>query len=122
MRVLIVDDSSDHRARLRRFLEEMGNDVTEAATGHDAISLYRKIRPDWVALDRVMPDMGGMSTLEQLRHVDPFVKVVMISSSNTVSELLEAREAGAQAFLLKPLKREKVENTLRKLKLLGEEK
>ena len=122
MRVLIVDDSSSHRTRLRRFLEELGNDVTEASTGHDAISLYQEVRPDWVALDRVMPDMGGMSTLEHLRSVDPHVKVVMISSSNTVSELLEAREAGAQAFLLKPLKREKVENTLRKLKLLGEGK
>ena len=117
MKVLIVDDSENHRSQLRRLLEEMGNVVVEAATGKEALSIYEDLRPDFVALDRVMPELDGVTTLERLRKVDPLVKVVIVSSSNTVSELLEAREAGAKGFLLKPLRKEKVEEAIRKLQV-----
>lgn len=81
--------------------------------------MYGDLRPDIVALDRVMPELDGVTTLARLRQVDPNVKVVMVSSSNTVAEMLEAREAGAKGFLLKPLRREKVEQAIRKLQELG---
>lgn len=116
--MLIVDDSENHRSKLRQLLEELGGEVTEAVSGAEALSLYSKCRPDVVALDRVLPDLdgvSGLSTLEQLRRVDPDVKVVMLASSHTVSEMLQAREAGAAGFLLKPLKREKVRDVLHRL-------
>ncbi|MBI1862426.1 MAG: response regulator [Deltaproteobacteria bacterium] len=119
VKVLIVDDSVSHRSQLRRFLEELGNQVVEASTGMEALSMYGDLRPDIVALDRVMPELDGVTTLARLRQVDPNVKVVMVSSSNTVAEMLEAREAGAKGFLLKPLRREKVEQAIRKLQELG---
>ncbi len=115
MKVLIVDDSVDHRSKLRQYLEEMGSHVTEAGSGAEALSIYGTLKPDVVALDRVMPDLNGLSTLEELKRVDPNAKVVMISSTHTVSEMLEAREAGALGFLLKPLKREKVRDVINKL-------
>ena len=68
-----------------------------------------------MALDSVMPRMSGVSTLAHLKKVDPNVKVVMVASSATVSEMLEAREAGASGFIMKPLQKEKVENAIRKL-------
>ena len=119
MKILIVDDSASHRCLLRQLLEELGNQVVEATNGSEALLLYDEVRPDLVALDRVMPELDGVTTLERLRKVDPNVKVVMLSSSNTVSELLEAREAGAQGFLLKPLRREKVREAIRKFQESG---
>jgi two-component system chemotaxis response regulator CheY len=115
VKVLIVDDSDAHRSKLKDYLEEMGGQVLEASSGPEALRLYGKERPDFVALDTVMPEMDGLSTLEQLRQLDPHVKVVMVTSTATVSEMPQAREAGAHHFLIKPLKREKVEEVCKKM-------
>jgi two-component system chemotaxis response regulator CheY len=106
-RILAVDDSRASLNIMKRLLRDSGFEVVgEARRGDEALSEYRRLSPDVVLLDIVMPDMDGVKVLEELRGLDPGACVVMFSSMGTPDKIRECTEKGAKGFVMKPCSRE----------------
>lgn len=101
--VLVVDDSSLARRMLRRMLEEMGHSVEEATDGASALEQFFLKQPDIVMLDMVMTGMYGLEVLAKMREINPNVRVIVASADIQTSTRDKAREAGAAAFVNKPV-------------------
>ena len=114
--VLIVDDSLFMRKLIRRMMENAGYQVVgEAENGEGCIEKYQELRPDVVTLDMTMQGMGGLQALRQLIHIDPMVKVVMISSLGQETIIKNAITMGAKAFIVKPFKERHILAVLNKV-------
>ena len=79
--ILWVDDEVDGLAAHRRFLEEQGFAVAQAAHGDDALALLRRQPYSVVLLDEQMPGKDGLATLEEIKDVKPNLPVVMVTKS-----------------------------------------
>ena len=113
--VLIVDDARFIRTMLKDLLQSSGTYriAAEAANGREAVDLYRKVDPDLVLMDIVMPEMDGIqATLEILRE-DPAATIVMCSAMGQEALVVEAIQAGAKDFILKPFTEERILTVLR---------
>jgi two-component system chemotaxis response regulator CheY len=114
--VLIVDNAEFMRVMLKDILSESGlNVVGEAGDGQEAISLYRELRPDLVAMDINMPNMDGITALKMILDEDPSALVVMITALGQKEKVLESIQAGAKDFIVKPFDQERVEATISRL-------
>jgi two-component system, chemotaxis family, chemotaxis protein CheY len=105
MKVLLVDDSGTIRHVQRKALAELGiTEVTEAADGFEALAEAEKTRPDLVFMDWHMPNQSGIQALRVMK-ANPGLKhipVIMVSTDAAKANILEARQAGAVAFVIKP--------------------
>jgi len=113
-RVLIVDDEAPARQRLRHLLEEFAGllVVGEAATGDEAVRLAGELHPDVVLLDVRMPGMNG---LEVARHLALFARMpAVIFTTAYDAYAVEAFEAHAVGYLLKPVRAEKLSDALQR--------
>lgn len=114
--ILIADDAEFMRDILRQIIEDMDWSVAaEAADGQEAITLYRKMRPDLVLLDITMPRMDGTEALTAILAEDPDAQVVMISALGQKDQVLDAIKAGARDFIIKPLDHDRVTDTLERI-------
>ena len=115
-RVLIADDASFMRQMIREIVEPEGYEiVAEAADGVEAVEQYEAVRPDLVTMDIVMPKRSGIDAVRRIMEVDPAACVVMCSALGQESLVMEALQAGAKDFIVKPFKPEAVLETLGKL-------
>ena len=106
---LIVDDSAFARFHLRRLMDSFDNVIaSEAANGNEAISEYRRLRPDIVLMDIVMPGLEGVETVRRICEDDPKARVIMISSVSYRDKVQEALAAGARYFIPKPVTTEEL--------------
>ena len=102
MRILLVDDHPITRGALSSLLENHGFTVAgEADDGEQAIELARRLLPDLVLLDLLMPGLDGLSALPRLREAAPGCEVVVLTASGTEENLLAAIRGGAAGYLLK---------------------
>ena len=108
LRLLITDDSKLLRKKLREELENLGCEVIEAQNGKEAITYDLEQEPDGVFLDIVMPEVGGIETLQVIREVSPDVPVVMLSSAGTPQKLMQTLKMGAIDFIQKPYTKEQI--------------
>jgi len=111
-KILVIDDSSLTRRILRSILEPAGYQVIEASEGKKAIESFSLEKPDLTLLDLTMEDMHGLEVLKKLREIDKQVKVVIVTADIQSFTRKEAEEAGATAFLNKPLAGELVLSTV----------
>ena len=118
MKVLVVDDSGLARRGTRRMLEGAGYAVVEAVDGMSALEQYFVEKPDLVLLDLVMKGMYGLDVLSKLRELDPAARVVVLSADIQTSSRDLVSEAGAAAFLNKPVSAEDLLGAVRRV--LGE--
>jgi adenylate cyclase len=103
-RVLIVDDDRINRKLLTRGVELAGHEAHTAENGRDALDLLRDGQYDLVLLDIVMPELDGVSVLDQIK-ADPrlqHVPVIMISAVDEVDSVVRCIEMGAEDYLPKP--------------------
>jgi two-component system chemotaxis response regulator CheY len=107
-KILIVDDSALSRRTLRRILERAGYEIVEADDGMTALELYFLEKPNLVLLDLVMKGMYGLDVLVKLREMDPKAIVIVASADIQSSTRKMVDEAGAHAFINKPLMSEQV--------------
>lgn len=115
-RALVVDDSPYIQKELTKILERNGCEVVAAASnGLEAVKKYKEMKPDFVTLDLVMPQMGGIQTLVLLRKIDPNATVIMVSSMSGKDKITECARAGASHYILKPFEEEKVVEVLNKV-------
>lgn len=102
-RVLVVDDSWYVQQLVAAALEPVGYQVLLTGTIQAALETYRRERPDVVLMDLVLPHSDGLSGIARLRELDPQARVVVLSGLTDDAIRRTAREAGASAFLSKPL-------------------
>lgn len=107
--VMIVDDAVFMRTMIRHIVLEMGHDVVaEAGAGEEAVRLYREHRPDLVTMDITMPDMNGITVATHILDFDPAAKIIMCSAMGQHRMVLDAIQAGAKDFIIKPLIKDRV--------------
>jgi DNA-binding NarL/FixJ family response regulator len=87
--------------------------VAEAATGHDAIELFRSLRPDVTLLDIQMPEMNGIDALIAIRNEHPGARVIILTTYGGDALAQRALKAGAVAYILKSLVRKELLETIR---------
>ena len=108
-RLLIVDDALFMRMVIGDVAREAGWQVVgEASDGQEAVDLYRRLRPELVTLDLVMPRKGGMEALSEIREMDPNACVVVVSALDQKEHLVNAIRQGASDFIVKPFERERI--------------
>ena len=108
-RVLIVDDALFMRTMLREIFVAAGwQVVAEADDGEQAIEIYQIQKPDLVTMDVVMPEMGGIEALKKILAQDPLARIVVCSALGQKRLILEAIQAGAKDFIVKPFQQEQV--------------
>lgn len=108
-RILIVDDAAFMRMMLKDILTKNGFEVVaEAADGAQAIEKFIETKPDLVTMDITMPEMDGIAALKELRRIDPDAKVIMVSAMGQQAMVIDAIQAGAIDFIVKPFQAERV--------------
>jgi PAS domain S-box-containing protein len=104
-RVLVVDDLVENRAVAVAMLSQLGFEMFEAADGREGLEKAQALHPDLILMDIVMPGMSGQETTRRLRQMSDFkeVPIIAISASASDHDAKECLEAGANAFLPKPI-------------------
>jgi DNA-binding NarL/FixJ family response regulator len=107
-RILIVDDHAHAREGIREILEEYEDFVIvgEGKNGEEAIKLTEELMPDIILMDIQMPFMNGLEATKRIKLKFPYVKIVMITVSDDITDLFDALKKGAQGYLLKNLESE----------------
>ena len=114
VKVLIVDDAMFMRNMIaeifngKKYKEEDYQVVAEAENGIEAVEKYKEHNPDIVTMDIVMPEMTGIEALKEIMGMDSGANVVMCSALGQDSLVMEALDAGAKDFIVKPFQPEKV--------------
>ena len=107
--VLVCDDAIFKRTMLSDILQQSGFEVVgEAETGVEAVAQYRKLKPDLVTMDIVMPDMGGIDAVREITKFDPNARILMCSAMGQQALVVEAIQAGAKDFVVKPFQPSRV--------------
>ena len=104
------------RAKKADILTEGGYDIAaEAADGQEAVEQYRKVSPDVVTMDICMPNKSGIEAIKDINNIDPDAKILVCSALGQELLVMEAIQAGAKDFIVKPFKKEKIIETLEKV-------
>jgi two-component system response regulator PilR (NtrC family) len=111
--ILVVDDEEVIRDPLRLVLEGAGYDVSLAENGADGLKLAQKGSYAAAIVDIMLPEMDGLSVLEELKKVDPELVVLMITAYASVETAIEAMRKGAFDYVAKPYKHEELLHILR---------
>ena len=101
MKVLIVDDNEKVRLLLRDHLPATADEVYECADGKEALSFFKKHRPDWVLMDQEMPKMDGIRAIRQIIAAFPKAQICMVTAFDDEELRAEAFAAGASGFVAK---------------------
>jgi len=101
-KVLIVDDAAFTRNMLKNIINkiEQIEVIGEASNGVEAISLYKKLNPDLVTMDLVMPEKGGIEATEEILKINSKALIVVVSALGQEALVLEAAKKGAKDFCL----------------------
>jgi len=116
-RILICDDAQFTRNILKNIMSKTGfvEVVGEAPNGNKGIELYKKLKPDMVTMDLVMPEKGGIETIEEILKIDPKALIVVVSALGQEALVLEAAKKGAKDFIQKPFKTNQILEVLERI-------
>lgn len=115
-RICVCDDAAFMRMMIKDILTKGGHDVVgEAENGKIAVEKYNELKPDLVTMDITMPEMDGLEALKTIRASDPNAKVVMCSAMGQQAMVIEAIQAGAKDFIVKPFQADKVLTSIEKV-------
>lgn len=115
-RVMLVDDASFMRMMLKNILVGSGYEVIgEAENGAKAVEQYKSLKPDLVIMDIIMPEMGGIDAVREIIKGNPSAKILMCSSMGQQSLVVEAIQAGAKDFIVKPFQPSNVLEAVKKV-------
>jgi len=113
VRVLVVDDEPSLAELLTRVLRYEGWEVESAGNGVEALTIARRLRPDAVVLDMMLPDTDGLSVLESLRRDNQKVCVLFLTARDSVEDRVAGITAGGDDYVTKPFSLEEVLARLR---------
>ena len=107
--VLVCDDAIFMRTMISDILTQAGYEVVgEAETGIQAVEKFKELSPDLVTMDIVMPDMGGIDAVREIIALDPDARILMCSAMGQQALVVEAIQAGAKDFVVKPFQPSRV--------------
>jgi two-component system, chemotaxis family, chemotaxis protein CheY len=107
--VLVCDDAIFMRTMISDILSQAGFEIVgEAESGLQAVEKFRQLKPDLVTMDIVMPDMGGIEAVREICKGDPDAKILMCSAMGQQALVVEAIQAGAKDFVVKPFQPSRV--------------
>ena len=115
-RILVADDASFMRQMIRDIIEPEGYEVVgEASDGVEVLEKFKELQPDLTMMDIVMPKRSGIDAVKGIVALDPKAQVVMCSALGQEALVMEAIQAGAKDFIVKPFKPDAVVTTLAKV-------
>jgi len=115
-KVLIVDDAAFMRMMIKDILSKNGYEVVgEAENGARAIEKYKDLNPDLIIMDITMPEMDGILAVKEIKKSTPDVKIIMCSAMGQQAMVIEAIQAGAKDFIVKPFQAERVLEAVKKV-------
>ena len=107
--LMIVDDASFMRSSIKQMVKENNYEVVaEAADGIEAVENYKKYKPDIVTMDITMPNMSGIEAVKKIKEIDKNAVIIMVSAVGQEAFIKEAVLSGANSFIVKPFKKEKL--------------
>ncbi len=117
IRVIVVDDHPLWRGTLRQVLEHEGlaTIVGEASDGAAAVDGARRLQPDVVLMDLHLPGMGGIDATRALMDASPATKVLVVSSSDVRTEVVDAVAAGASGYVVKTADATQIADAVRRI-------
>ena len=117
IKIMIVDDHPVVREGLSRIIvSESGMEViAEAGTGAEALTQYRKLRPDIVLLDMRMPEMTGLQTIEAIRKERSNARIIILSTYDLEEDIYQSLQAGARGYILKDSPRNELLASIRRV-------
>ena len=121
MLALIVDDSRTMRLVLKKILNEVGFEVSEAGDGSEALLRLKELdRVDLMLVDWNMPVMDGLEFVRAVRQDNAYdeVPLMMVTTEDTMDRVVEALDAGANEYVMKPFTSESIIEKLEILDLL----
>lgn len=117
-RILVTDDAAFMRMQLKDNLTRLGHEVVgEAENGLIAVEKYQELSPDLITMDITMPEMNGVDSLKKLKQINENVKVIMCSAMGQQALVVEAIQAGAKDFIVKPFTSERIKEAIEKVLL-----
>ncbi|MCW3060605.1 MAG: response regulator [Capsulimonas sp.] len=115
-RILITDDALFMRVTLKNILVANGYEVVgEATNGQEAVEKYDAHQPDLVLMDITMPIMDGITATRTIKGKHPAANVVMCTAMGQKNMVIEAIQAGAKDFIVKPFQPDRVLDSIKKL-------
>ncbi|WP_258359696.1 response regulator [Moorella sulfitireducens (nom. illeg.)] len=115
-KVLIVDDAAFMRMMIKDILVKNGYEIAgEAENGQKAVAMYQELRPDVVTMDITMPEMDGIAAVKAIKKIDPNARIIMCSAMGQQLMVMEAIQAGARDFIVKPFQQDRVLQALEKV-------
>lgn len=114
--VLVCDDAIFMRTMIADILTQAGYQVVgEAESGVEAVQRYQELKPDLVTMDIVMPEMGGIDAVREIVKLDPDARILMCSAMGQQALVVEAIQAGAKDFVVKPFQPARVLEAVQRL-------
>lgn len=108
-RIMIVDDAAFMRMMIKDILTKNGYEVVgEAENGQVAVEKYKDLKPDLVTMDITMPEMDGIAAVKEIKSIDSAARIIMCSAMGQQSMVIDAIQAGAKDFIVKPFQPERV--------------
>jgi two-component system chemotaxis response regulator CheY len=115
-KLLIVDDSAIIRQAIQKHLNDFDIEVVGTAEdGKIALEVFRETKPNIVTLDITMPEVDGLTVLEEMLKIDKNVKVMVVTALSDKSTGLKAIKLGAKSFLPKPFTPDKLRSSFERL-------
>ncbi len=113
--ILIVDDAAFMRMMIKDILTKNGYNVSgESENGVEAIKRYEELKPDLVIMDITMPEMDGIEAVRRIKANDPAARIIMCSAMGQQAMVIDAIQAGARDFIVKPFQPERVVEAVKK--------
>ncbi len=115
-KVLIVDDAAFMRMMLKDMLQKSGHEVVgEAENGKVAVNLYSELLPEVVTMDITMPELSGIEAVREIMASYPKAKIIMCSAMGQENMVVEAIQAGAKDFIIKPFQADRIDSAIQKV-------
>lgn len=107
--ILIVDDAAFMRMMIKDILSKNGYTIVgEAENGLIGVEKFLELKPDLVTMDITMPEMDGITAVREIRKVEPNAKIIMCSAMGQQAMVIDAIQAGAKDFIVKPFQPDRV--------------
>lgn len=107
-KILISDDAMFMRNMLKNILIVEGYGIYEAANGQEAVDAYKRYEPNLVFMDLTMPVMDGITAIKEIRGSYPEAKIIVCSAMGQKNMVIEAIQAGACDYIVKPFDKDRV--------------
>ena len=114
-KILVIDDEPGIRDLLDTLLRRKGYDVVLAENGWKGLELFRRERPDVIVLDLKMPEMDGLTVLQQVRSLDPKTPVIILTGAGTAETEQRVRAMGVTEYVEKEFSLHLLGDSLKRL-------